>query len=61
MGSWAFWRNTCDNHNYDLYHMVCISVHLSGTFVTSTNFYVLDNVLQRVLSRARPRFGLVKI
>ena len=36
--SWAFWRNTYANHNYNLYHMMCISVHFSGTFGASTNF-----------------------
>ena len=40
-----FWRNTFTNHNYNLYHMVCISVHLSGTFGASRQYF------QRVLSR----------
>ena len=50
MGSWASWRNTCANHNYNLYNMVCASVHFSGTFGTSTNFLCTR---QRVLSRQK--------
>ena len=49
MGSWASWRNTCDNHNYNLYQIVCASVHFSGTFVASTNFYVRNIGLLWVL------------
>ena len=37
MGALAFWQNTCTNHNYNLYHMMCISAHFSGTFGASTN------------------------
>ena len=36
MGSWASWRNTRTHHNYNLYQIVCASVHFSGTFVPST-------------------------
>ena len=50
MGSWASWRNTGANHNYNLYNMVCASVHFSGTFVASTNF---SCTRQRVLSRQK--------
>ena len=57
MGSWAFWRNTSANHNYNLYHMVCISVQVSGTFGTSTNFLCTRQCLaagtSRVLSRQK--------
>ena len=49
MGSWASWRNTCSNHNYNLYNIVCTSVHFPGTFGTSTNFYVLGKGEQLVL------------
>ena len=49
MGSWASWRNTCDNHNYNLYQIVCASVYFPGTFVASTNFYVRNIGLLWVL------------